>query len=117
MGLRPVRPRRVAFALLAVVGLSAPAMALDFADGLMGGPDVWAVAGVPPGDALNLRAEPSAKSPILARFANGTLLTNQGCVLRGRQRWCKVSRHAPPPGQPAPAVGWVNGRYLREASF
>jgi len=99
-------PLAVLAALLAGPAAAAP----DFADGLMGGPDVWEVTGVAADDALNLRAAPSAQAPILARFANGTRLTNKGCTLNKGQRWCRVA----PRGAAAPD-GWVNGRYLREA--
>lgn len=95
--------------------LATLASASDFADGLMGGPDTWEVAGVPEGDALNLRAEPSIRARVITRFDNGTRLANKGCAVRGNQRWCRVV----PTGQNASQnalQGWVNGRYLREAA-
>lgn len=92
--------------------LATPAAAApDFADGLMGGPDTWTVTGVAPGDALNLRAAPSARAKIRARFATGTRLANKGCVLRRGQRWCHVA-----PRDTGAPDGWVSGRYLREAA-
>ena len=51
----------------------------DFADGLQGGPDNWAVAGVPAGDVLQLRRGPSAKEASVASLANGAVLRNGGC--------------------------------------
>lgn len=92
------------------------------------GPDHYRVRGVAPGSAVNLRAEPSAAAPRLARIpANATCLRNLGC--RGgltfeefttlsdvekrkraeeNPRWCKVEYRG--------TVGWVAGRYLAEDS-
>ncbi len=81
----------------------------DFADGLMGGPDFWQVAGLETGDLLNLRAEPSTNATVLARFPEGTLLRNRGCRMTGTKRWCDVE-----PKDDASVRGWVSGRYLRE---
>jgi Bacterial SH3 domain len=82
----------------------------DYADGLTGGPDFWEVTGVEAGDTLNLRKEPSPHGNLVARFANGAVLRNQGCKNTRGQRWCRVER----PDDPS-IRGWVNGRYLREA--
>lgn len=83
----------------------------DFADGLAGGPDYWEVAGVPAGDSLNLRSEPSANGRVILELANGAVLRNKGCRMTGSTRWCQVQLTGD-----ADAVGWVAGRYLREAS-
>lgn len=80
----------------------------DFADSLSGGPDFWEVTGVAANDTLNMRAEPTAKAPILSRFANGVILANRGCRETSGQRWCRVA--IPQTGE----EGWVFGRYLRE---
>ncbi len=80
----------------------------DFADSLSGGPDFWEVTGVSANDTLNMRAEPTAKAPILSRFANGVILANKGCRETSGQRWCLVA--IPQTGE----EGWVSGRYLRE---
>ena len=82
----------------------------DFADGLLGGPDFFQVAGISPGDALNIRTRPSAQSPIVTRVVNGEILRNGGCRMTGQTRWCRVSR---PDGS---ASGWAAGRFLIEAS-
>lgn len=82
----------------------------DFADGLSGGPDFVQVAGISPGDALNIRRRPSAQSPIVTRVVNGEILRNGGCRMTGQTRWCRVSR---PDGS---ASGWAAGRFLIEAS-
>lgn len=82
----------------------------DFADGLSGGPDFFQVAGISPGDALNIRTRPSAQSPIVTRVVNGEILRNGGCRMTGPTRWCRVSR---PDGS---ASGWAAGRFLIEAS-
>ncbi len=82
----------------------------DFADGLSGGPDFFQVAGISPGDALNIRTRPTAQSPIVTRVVNGEILRNGGCRMTGQTRWCRVSR---PDGS---ASGWAAGRFLIEAS-
>jgi hypothetical protein len=79
----------------------------DFADGLMGGPDFWAVAGLTAGDRLNLRAGPSTGERVIGQLAEGEIVRNLGCRMTGSQRWCQVK---------APAgVGWVSARYLQES--
>jgi hypothetical protein len=83
----------------------------EIADSLSGGPDFWEVRGLGARDGLSLRRAPSARAPIVTRFANGTVLRNLGCRVRGGGRWCQVER----PGDPA-ARGWVDGRYLRESA-
>jgi hypothetical protein len=79
----------------------------DFADGLMGGPDFWAVTGLTVGDSLNLRAGPTTKDKVIGRLAEGAVVRNLGCRMTGKQRWCQVES---PVG-----VGWVAGSYLRES--
>lgn len=92
-----------------VTGGRVDAVAPDFADGLSGGPDFWAVANVPNGDRLNIRAEPTTLSPTIAQLRNGTVLRNLGCRMNGRTRWCRVER---PDGN---LSGWASGRFLVEA--
>lgn len=81
----------------------------DFADGLSGGPDFWEVANVPPGDRLNVRAQPSSQAATVARLANGTVLRNLGCRMNGQTRWCRIEH------RDGSAVGWVAGRFLVES--
>ncbi|WP_082677607.1 SH3 domain-containing protein [Ruegeria profundi] len=81
----------------------------DFANGLSGGPDWWAVTGVSRGDTLNVRSGPSTSNRVVARVPNGYVMRNLGCVQRS-QRWCEVE--APDGG----FEGWVAGRFLRESS-
>lgn len=80
----------------------------DFADGLTGGPDYWEVAGVAPGDALNMRSEPRPGGAFITRLSNGVVLRNLGCKNTHGQRWCRVEG-------PSAKRGWVNGHYLRES--
>lgn len=58
---------------------------------------------VPPGDHLNVRAQPSARSTVVGAISNGY------CNVRGTGRchgiWCQVANHE--------FTGWVNIRYLR----
>lgn len=79
----------------------------DFADGLMGGPDFWAVTGLTAGDSLNLRAGPSTANRVIGRLAEGEFVRNLGCRMTGKQRWCQVEASI--------GAGWVSGRYLRES--
>jgi hypothetical protein len=79
----------------------------DFADGLMGGPDFWAVTGLSAGDSLNLRVGPSTKDRVIGQLAEGAVVRNLGCRMTGKQRWCQIET---PVG-----AGWVSGRYLRES--
>lgn len=80
----------------------------DFADGLMGGPDFWAVTGLGAGDSLNLRAGPSTRDKVIGRLAEAEVVRNLGCRMTGAQRWCQVETTF--------GAGWVAGRYLRESA-
>lgn len=92
----------------AITGDRAPAeVQPDFADGLMGGPDFWAVTGLSAGDTLNLRAGPSTADKVIGRLSEGEIIRNLGCRMTGKQRWCQV--------ETATGAGWVSGRYLRES--
>ncbi len=73
------------------------------------GPDTWVVSGLPAGDTLNLRAQPSAQAQVLARLQPGSRLVNLGCRQEGQTRWCQVRTIGG-----VDVTGWVNGRYLRE---
>lgn len=88
------------------VGVAGP----DFADGLAGGPDWWAVAGLRQGGSVNIRTGPHRRYPVLRQVAAGAVLRNQGCRMTGPDRWCRVVW----PG--SDQQGWVIGRYLVEAS-
>jgi hypothetical protein len=83
----------------------------DFADGLEGGPDFFAVAGIPSGDRLNLRRGPSAGAPIVARLANGARVKNLGCRMSEGARWCRVETT-----RDGRSTGWVSGKFLIEGS-
>lgn len=64
------------------------------------------MANVPSGDVLNVRARPSAKARIVARYSNSSEVIIAKAGRCGR--WCKVSLH-----DGAGSVwGWVNSRYL-----
>lgn len=67
----------------------------------------YGMANVPPSDHLNLRAQPSASAPVLAKFANSSE------VIFGKagpcKRWCRVSAST----QNGTKWGWINARYLR----
>lgn len=80
-------------------------------DGLDGGPDYWAVRGLPAGDRLNVRRDPSANSPALATLGEGEVVQNLGCRMNGNARWCRIRSITG-----INVTGWVAGRYLRETA-
>lgn len=80
-------------------------------DALDGGPDYWAVRGLPAGDRLNVRRDPSASSPALATLSEGEVVQNMGCRMNGNSRWCRIRSITG-----INVTGWVAGRYLREAA-
>lgn len=84
----------------------------DFADGLSGGPDYWAIRTRTPGIRVNLRATPSTMAPVLEKLAPGTVLRNKGCRIAEERRWCSVEW----PDNPA-RRGWVAGALLMESSY
>ncbi len=75
------------------------------------GPDFWVVAGLPPGDRLNIRAAPSASARVLGTLAPGETVRNLGCESAGTARWCRIRSTVG-----ADITGWVSGRYLREGA-
>ncbi|MGA9252111.1 MAG: SH3 domain-containing protein [Roseobacter sp.] len=81
----------------------------DFADGLQGGPDYWAVR--TSGGTLNLRESASAGAGLVTRLANGTPLRNLGCRMAEGRRWCRVATLSDPGFE-----GWVAGDFLVEGS-
>ncbi len=107
-------------AALVIAGACASGAARAEADG----PDFWRVAGVAPGDVLNIRAAPSPKARALGTVPHdGQGLHNLGCRgglsfaqwekagpaqrERGRRaRWCKIEYRG--------VTGWVAGRFLVE---
>jgi hypothetical protein len=89
----------------------------------------WRVVNVPPGEVLQVRTQPSATSPVLVGYPEGTQLSLTGrCTgglgldtISGQQpekqqelvhsRWCEV--WLDPTGNGAWRSGWVRGRYIR----
>lgn len=94
--------RQVAVILCAAIAAGTAAPAFATTAGVC-----YGMANVPPSDALNLRASPSARAPILARFANSSE------VIFGKagpcNKWCRVSAST----QHGTKWGWINARYLR----
>lgn len=80
----------------------------DFADGLAGGPDWWAVVGLTQG-ALNIRTGPDTRYPIAGKAQNGEVMQNRGCRMTGATRWCNIRMAG------SGVQGWVSGTYLAEA--
>jgi uncharacterized protein YraI len=73
------------------------------------GPDTYIVSGLPGGDRLNVRLEPTTGSPVIATLGPGERVRNLGCQQIGQGRWCRIRTVSG-----ADLTGWVNGRYLRE---
>ena len=76
-----------------------------------GGPDFYAVRGLPPGNRLGIRAEPAADARLLGTLTEGETVRNLGCQTGGGARWCRIRTTAG-----ADIAGWVNGRYLAEGA-
>ena len=107
-----------------LVVLAAPALAQAPAEAAADGPNFWAVTGVRPNDALNLRMAPNADSKLIGRIPfNARGLRNYGCPnsvtfdqwkrmteaqrdWAARSRWCQVEYKG--------LKGWVAGRFLKE---
>lgn len=89
------------------IDVSAP-VKNDFADGLQGGPDFWAVTAS--ANPIAMRSAPSDGGKIIMRFSEGAVLRNRGCRMAEGARWCRVEL----PGD-ASAIGWVRGARLRES--
>ena len=81
----------------------------DFADGLAGGPDWWAVSGVSAG-ALNIRSGPDTRYEVVGKAQNGEVAQNRGCRMTGATRWCSVRFDG------SGVQGWVAGKYVVEAA-
>ncbi len=73
------------------------------------GPDSWVVSGLPAGDTLNVRTEPSTQGQVVARLQAGARVANLGCRQVGQARWCQIRTSGG-----VQVTGWVNARYLRE---
>ncbi len=82
---------------------------IDFADGLAGGPDWWAVAGIRDGG-LNIRSGPDTRYDVVGKAQNGELMQNRGCRMTGPTRWCNIRVDG------SGVQGWVAGKYLIEAA-
>ncbi len=83
----------------------------DYADGLQGGPDFWAVRTGTPGGRLAIRSAPSGAAGRLALVADGASLRNLGCRMNEGRRWCRVESTGD-----VSISGWAAGDFLREGS-
>ena len=82
----------------------------EFADGLFGGPDYWAVTGISADSNLNLRAGPDTRYAVTGQLDSGDVLQNNGCRLTGDMRWCSIRETG------TGLTGWVAGQYLSETA-
>ncbi len=94
---------------ISVAGETGAIVQGDFADGLQGGPDYWAVQ--TDGGVLNLRDSASTEAPVITTLGNGTPLRNLGCRMAEGGRWCRVATLSDPGFE-----GWVAGDFLVEGS-
>lgn len=77
----------------------------DYADGLSGGPDWWAVNVE---SSLNVHSQPSTSAPTVARLPRGKIVGNRGCRMADGHKWCQIAD--------GDATGWVAGEYLVESA-
>ncbi len=77
----------------------------DLTGAVPSGPQEWRVIGIGAGDALNIRAGPSASMAIVGRVGDGAILRNHGCRMTGKSRWCNVTSQDG-------IEGWAFGRFL-----
>ena len=95
---------------ISVDGALGPRVEGDFADGLQGGPDFFAVR-VSGGGSLNMRATPSAGAAVVTQLSNGQNVRNLGCRMAEGRRWCRIATLADPG-----VVGWAAGDFLAEGT-
>jgi uncharacterized protein YraI len=67
------------------------------------------VSGLPTGDTLNVRTQPSTQGDVIAQLARGEKVQNLGCEQSGQTRWCRIRTTGG-----VSVTGWVNGRYLQK---
>ncbi len=80
------------------------------------GPGCLYVVNLPAGDTLNMRAAPSAKSPVVDRFGteHGILALGGKCVPLSRpwgQRWCPITHY----NDRSITKGYVKARFVRDS--
>jgi hypothetical protein len=88
-----------------------PATPGDFADGVAGGPDYWAVTGADDDYGVNLRAGPSGSADIVGALGNDDVVKNLGCEMQDGKKWCQVQTVGD-----MPATGWLPGEFLAESA-
>lgn len=102
-------PLILAAAMTAAMTVATPALATT-------GKGCLTVVNVAPGDALNLRAAPSARARIVDRLVpgqHGVLHLDAACEPASRpwaQRWCPISHF----GGDATTHGYVKARFVRD---
>ena len=95
---------------ISVEGATGSRVEGDFADGLQGGPDFFAVR-VSGGGSLNMRATPSAGAAIVTQLSDGQNVRNLGCRMSEGRRWCRIATLADPGFE-----GWAAGDFLIEGT-
>lgn len=70
-------------------------------------PDYWVVRGLPRGERLNVRREPSPRAVALATLGEGEVVQNLGCRDTSAGRWCRIRSIIG-----MDVTGWVSARYL-----
>jgi hypothetical protein len=96
---------------ISITGSSSAVVKGDFADGLQGGPDFFAVRTASAAGHINVRSGPSTSTSVVGIARNGTILANLGCRMNEGRRWCRVATEGYPDIE-----GWAAGEYLVEAS-
>jgi uncharacterized protein YraI len=95
---------------ISITGATGAVVQGDFADGLQGGPDFWAVTLSDPNGTLNVHDGPSTATRTIGRLPNGATLRNLGCRMNEGRRWCNIEATAP-----GGISGWAAGEFLSES--
>lgn len=102
--------RNITLIFAAAMALATPALATT-------GPGCLSVVNVAPGDALNVRAKPSAGARIVDRLIpgqHGVIKLDSECSPSSRpwaQRWCPISHYS----ADGTTHGYVKARFIRDA--
>lgn len=99
---RPIFAKEVHEAVMRLTGFEAPAEKIK---AKAASQNTGIVTGVAVDDTLNVRADPSGKSPVIGSLRNGEMVTITGEAMNGKTKWLRIDI----PGDPD---GYVAARYV-----